>query len=140
LRPGGSYISYHRGGHCVEDRITRIEPFRLLEHTFWVHINPTALVTWELSDVKDGCRLALTHALHIADVRIASDALGDDVTVILSRNGAGWQRLLDKLAQTVHGQPTTWSQEDQQALQERYAAMLQKGKLVEHTRPGNDAT
>jgi hypothetical protein len=43
LRPGGSYISYHRGGHCV-DRITRIEPFRLLEHTFWVHINPTALV------------------------------------------------------------------------------------------------
>ncbi len=66
----------------------------------------------------------LIHALDIDDVRTASNALGDDVTVILSRNGAGWHRLLDKLAETLNGQSTAWSEEDQKALQERYAAML----------------
>jgi uncharacterized protein YndB with AHSA1/START domain len=124
LRPGGNYISHHRGGQRVVDRITRMEQPRLLEHTFWVHINPTARVTWELSPVGNGCQLVLTHALDIDDVRTASNALGDDVTVILSRNGAGWHRLLDKLAETLNGQSTAWSEEDQKALQERYAAML----------------
>lgn len=124
LQPGGDYISYHRGGDRVVDRITRMEPPRLLEHTFWVHINPAARVTWELSQVENGCRLVLTHGLDIDDVRTASHALGDDVTVILSRSGAGWHRLLDKLAETLNGQSMAWSVEDQQALQERYAAML----------------
>jgi hypothetical protein len=44
--------------------------------------------------------------------------------VILSRNGAGWHRLLDKLAEMLNGQSAAWSAEDQKALQERYAAML----------------
>jgi hypothetical protein len=35
-----------------------------------------------------------------------------------------WHRLLDKLAETLTGQSTAWSAEDQKALQERYAAML----------------
>jgi hypothetical protein len=35
-----------------------------------------------------------------------------------------WHRLLDELAETLTGQSTAWSAEDQKALQERYAAML----------------
>jgi uncharacterized protein YndB with AHSA1/START domain len=74
LQPGGNYFSYHRGGDRVVDRITRVRPPRLLEHTFWVHINPAARVTWELGQVENGCRLVLTHALAIEDVRTASHA------------------------------------------------------------------
>jgi uncharacterized protein YndB with AHSA1/START domain len=125
LRPGGQYVSYHRGGDRVVDRVTRVEPPRLFEHTFWVSINPTALVTWELSRTGEGCRLVLTHSLDIDDVRTAAQAFGNDITAILSRNGAGWHRLLDKLAGTLDGRTTNWSEQDQKILQERYAAMLQ---------------
>jgi uncharacterized protein YndB with AHSA1/START domain len=126
LRPGGHYITRHGTGDEVVDRITRLEPPRLLEHTFWVHINPTALVAWELSPAAGGCRLVLTHTLDIEDVRTAARtmALGDDLTAIVSRNSAGWHRLLDKLTWTLDGRDVPWSERDQQALQERYAAML----------------
>lgn len=126
LRPGGRYVTRHGTGDVVTDHITRLEPPRLLEHTFWVHVNPTALVTWELSPAEGGCRLVLTHSLDVEDVRTAARtaALGDDLTVIVSRNGAGWHRLLDKLTWTLDGRDVPWSAQDQQALQERYAAML----------------
>ena len=124
LRPGGHYISYHRGGERVVDRITRVEPPRLFEHTFWAHLNPTALVTWDLREAEEGCRLVLTHSLDIDDVRTASQTLGDAISVILSRNGAGWHRLLDMLAGKLDGRAATWSEQDQKNLQERYAAML----------------
>jgi uncharacterized protein YndB with AHSA1/START domain len=126
LQPGGHVISHHRGGDRVVDHIVRLEPPRLFEHTFWVHVNPTALVTWELTPAEEGCVLVLTHSLSLADVRAAAAtvALGDDVTVILSRNGAGWHRLLDLLEATLDGRNTPWSEQAQKALQDRYAAML----------------
>jgi hypothetical protein len=124
VRPGGHYISYHRDGNRVVDHIPRVEPPRLFEHTFWVHINPTALVIWELTQVQDGCQLVLRHVLGVDDVRTASTVLGEPATVILFRNGAGWHRLLDKLSETLNGQPALWSGEDHKTLQDRYAAML----------------
>ena len=126
LKPGGQYVSYHRGGDRVVDRILRLDPPRLFEHTFWVHVNPTAVVTWELSPIEGGCLLRLTHSLGMEDLRTATAtvARGDDFTMILSRNGAGWHRLLDKLQASLDGTSDTWSEEDQKRLQDRYAAML----------------
>src|SRR4029077_13260225 len=63
LRPGGRYVTRHRTGDEVLDLIPRLEPPRLLEHTFWEHVNPSARVTWELSPAGDGCRLVLTPPL-----------------------------------------------------------------------------
>lgn len=108
------------------DRIVRLEPPRLFEHTFWVHVNPTALVTWQLSPAELGCLLELTHSLGTDDVRAAAAtvASGDDFTIILSRNGAGWHRLLHVLDEALDGRSTQWSEQDQRALQDRYATML----------------
>jgi uncharacterized protein YndB with AHSA1/START domain len=126
LKPGGEYVSYHRSGDRVADRVLRIGPPRLFEHTYWVQVNPTAVVTWELSPTEEGCRLTLTHSLAMEDVRTAAAtvAQGDAISVILSRNAAGWHRLLDKLAASLDGRSTEWSAQDQQALQERYAGLL----------------
>jgi uncharacterized protein YndB with AHSA1/START domain len=125
-QPGGNFITYHQGGIRVVDRILRIEPPSLFEHTYWVHVNPSAVVRWELAPTEEGCRLVLTHSLSMDDVRAAAAtvAQGDDPTVILSRNAAGWHRLLDKLEATLDGQSTDWSELDQRALRDRYAAML----------------
>jgi uncharacterized protein YndB with AHSA1/START domain len=126
LQLGGHYISYHGNGERVVDRILRLDPPRLFEHTYWVHVNPTAVVSWELSPIEEGCLLVLTHSLGMDDIRAAAAtvARGNDFTVIVSRNGAGWHRLLDKLEATLDGHSTDWSEEAQRALQARYAAML----------------
>lgn len=126
LRVGGAYVTYHGTGDRVVDRVVRLEPPRLFEHTFWVHVNPSALVTWELAPFEDGCRLTLTHSLDLADVRTAAAtvAVGDDFRIILSRNGAGWHRLLDKLGADLDERDEPWSEADQRALQDRYAALL----------------
>jgi len=126
LQPGGRYVSFHGTGDRVVDRILRLEPPTLFEHTFWEQANPTAVVTWQLSPTDEGCLLVLTHALGMSDVRAAAltVARGDDFTLILSRNGAGWHRLLDKLEATLAGQSADWSEQAQRELQERYAALL----------------
>jgi uncharacterized protein YndB with AHSA1/START domain len=128
LRPGGHYITHHRTGDRVVDRITRLEPPRLLEHTFWEHVNPSARVTWELSPAGDGCRLVLTHRLSLEDVRraAATVAAGDDIVTIISRNCAGWHRLLDMLAATLDGPPAPRTDQGHKALQEHYAALLKE--------------
>lgn len=128
LRPGGRYVTRHRTGDEVIDLITRLEPPRLLEHTFWEHVNPSARVTWELSPAGDGCRLVLTHRLSLGDIRraAATMAAGDDVITIISRNCAGWHHLLDVLAATLDGRRAPWSDQDQKDCQERYAALVKQ--------------
>jgi uncharacterized protein YndB with AHSA1/START domain len=126
LQPGGRYISHHGTGDTVVDRVVRLEPPRLFEHTFWVHVNPTALVTWELTPTDDGCRLVLTHILSMDDVRYTAESVarGDSIALILSRNAAGWHQLLDKLEAKLEGHDAPWSDESHRALLDKYAALL----------------
>lgn len=126
LRPGGEYVTHHGSGDRVVDRVVRVDPPHLFEHTFWVHVNPTALVTWELHPVADGCLLVLTHSLALDDVHMAAAKLGmgDDDTTILARNGAGWHHLLDRLESRLDERAPDWSEESQRELQGRYAALL----------------
>ena len=125
-QPGGQYVTYHGTGDRVVDRILRIQPPRLLEHTFWVHVNPSAVVTWGISPIQGGCLLTLTHGLDLDDIRAAAATIarGDDEATILSRNAAGWHRLLDRLEASLGGRAVPWSPADQRALQQRYAALL----------------
>jgi uncharacterized protein YndB with AHSA1/START domain len=126
LKVGGQYVSYHGDGFRVVDRIVRLEPPTLLEHTFWVQVNPSALVTWDLRSVDEGCVLMLTHSLSMDDIRAAAATIakGDDPTVILSRNAAGWHHLLDKLEAALDGRSLDRSEEEQKNLREHYAAVL----------------
>ncbi|HVX29200.1 MAG TPA: SRPBCC family protein [Nitrolancea sp.] len=126
LRPGGRYVTHHGNGMTVVDRVERVEPPHLLQHTFWLDVNPSALVTWELSPTEHGCRLTLTHKLSRADVEAAANSVaqGDSVTLILSRNAAGWHQLLNKLAARLAGRDGTCSDEGHQALLARYAKLV----------------
>lgn len=124
LKPGGAYISYHRGDMRVVDRIVRLEPPKLLEHTFWAEVNPSALVTWELHPSEQDCVLVLSHSLSMADIQAARQRFGDDPMVILSRNAAGWHHLLDKLGAALQSTELEWSEQAQKELQTHYAAML----------------
>lgn len=126
LRVGGRYVLVHRSPdgsteQRVEDKVVRLEPPRLFEHTFWLELNPSALVTWELTPVEAGTRLDLTHALDLADIKAAGQVAGGaDIVTIMSRNGAGWHRILDLLGADLDG---TEPPEDPDR-QQRYAAML----------------
>lgn len=126
LRPGGHYVTHHGIGDRVVDRVMRVEPPRLFEHTFWIHVNPSVLVTWELHPIGDECLLVLTHSLAIDDLHLAAATLGlgDDGVTILARNGSGWHRLLDLLEALLDERTTEWSEEAQRELQRRYATML----------------
>lgn len=103
LRVGGEYVSYHATGDRVVDHIVRLDPPRLLEHTFWQHINPDARVTYRLEPVVEGTRLLLTHTMTTADLRTAADALAweGDPYDLVSRTSQGWARLLDTLAASL---------------------------------------
>lgn len=108
-QPGGAYVVEHGNGMRVEDRVLRVEPPTLFEHTFWAQLNPDATVTWELAEdgtavdgaaeAGDAARLTLTHRLSDADIdnALATVAAGDDRGAVIARNAAGWRRLLDRL-------------------------------------------
>lgn len=99
LRPGGAYVVGHGQGGPVADRVLRVEPPTLFEHTFRAPVNPDSRVTWELADAPDGSMLTLTHRLSDADLEnaAATVAAGDDRGLIIARNAAGWRRVLDTL-------------------------------------------
>lgn len=124
LREGGEYVTYHETGDRVVDRITRLEPPRVFEHTFWVHLNPDARVSYELEPAAEGCRLVLTHRLTTHDLAVAAEAYGwDDPMAQVPRTAAGWHRLLDRLESTLDGlQPDPSGHGPE--LVERYAAKL----------------
>jgi uncharacterized protein YndB with AHSA1/START domain len=126
LRVGGKYVSHHSNGDTVVDQIVKVEPPRLLVHTWWAHVNPSALVTWELTSVDGGCKLVLTHALTIEDAQTAAAGIGspDQWPTMLARNGAGWHHLLDMVDAHLNGVKLEWSGEMQEQLQERYAVLL----------------
>jgi uncharacterized protein YndB with AHSA1/START domain len=100
LRPGGEHVIDHGAGLRVVDRVLRVEPPTVLEHTFWASVNPDARVLWILRGTTEGCRLTFTHRMSDADIEnaAATIAAGDDRGRIIARNAAGWRRLLDSLA------------------------------------------
>ncbi|HEX4225825.1 MAG TPA: SRPBCC family protein [Pseudonocardiaceae bacterium] len=130
LRVGGRYVMIHTSPdgskeQRVEDRVVRLEPPRLFEHTFWLEVNPSALVTWELTPTGDGTRLDLTHALDRADLAAAATiGGGEDIVTVISRNAAGWHRLLDRITAQLDDVAQPWSRSAQQELQQRYASMV----------------
>ncbi len=124
LRPCGEYVSHHGPDrHRVVDHVVRLDPPYLFEHTFWETVNPSALVTWKLVGADGGTLLVLTHALDHDDIAQAAATLaqGYHPVTIMSRNAAGWHRMLDRLEATVDGRELAWSTEDQERLRERYA-------------------
>jgi uncharacterized protein YndB with AHSA1/START domain len=125
-RVGGEYVTYHRGGQRVVDRVVVFDPPSVFEHTFWVEVNPSALVRWEIQRDDDGSVLTLTHTMSVDDLRRAAEgpAVGDSFATILSRNGAGWHHILDRLAATLDGKDLERSAVEMQALQQQYAALL----------------
>lgn len=130
LRVGGQYVLVHTSPdgskvQRVEDKVVRLEPPRLFEHTFWLEVNPSALVTWELTPTDEGTRLDLTHALDRADLAAAATiGGGEDIVTVISRNAAGWHQLLDRITALLDGGGRPWSQSAHQDLQQRYAAMV----------------
>lgn len=128
LRQGGQYVTRHQGDHRVVDRVLRLEPPRLFEHTFFEYVNPSAVMTWQLSPRSaSACQLALTHILSMDDVHSAmnSVAAGNDPITILSRNAAGWHQLLDLIQTQLGEEIPARSPDEQQALQQRYADLIQ---------------
>ena len=103
LRVGGDYVSHHATGDRVVDRIVRLEPPHVLAHTFWQHMNPDALVTYELQSIDDGTLLVLTHEMTESDLRNAAESMqwDGDVYDLLSRTAAGWPRLLTALSSSL---------------------------------------
>jgi uncharacterized protein YndB with AHSA1/START domain len=126
LHPGGRYVTHHGNGMTVIDRVERVEPPHLFQHTFWIEVNPSALVTWELSPTDTGCHLTLTHRMSQADIEAAANSVakGDSFALILARNAAGWHQLLDKLEARLGGRDRPWTDEEHQKLLARYAAMV----------------
>lgn len=103
LRVDGEYVSHHETGDRVVDRIVRLEPPRVFAHTFWQHLNPDSLVTYELTPIAEGTLLVLTHELTEDDLRMAADAFAADVDIyeLLSRTAGGWPRLLVALTESL---------------------------------------
>lgn len=126
-RQGGQYVIHHQGDHRVVDRVLRVEPPRLFEHTYFEHLNPGAVVTWALGPAHaGGCSLTLTHVLTTDDVRgaLSGVAAGDDEITVLSRNAAGWHQLLDLLRTHLGEDVPARSLDERLALQRRYAELL----------------
>jgi uncharacterized protein YndB with AHSA1/START domain len=92
------------------DRVLRVEPLRVFEHTF--HGAPS-VVRWELRPDGDGCLLVLTHTQR-----------GPAVAAEAARTLAGWHELLDLLGQALDGRPVEWSRRAWEQLRDAYAARL----------------
>ncbi|MCP2341568.1 SRPBCC domain-containing protein [Actinomadura rupiterrae] len=125
LRPGGRIVMVHMGTHRVEDEVLAVDPPHRLEHTYFKQANPSAVVTWEVSEMGGGSRLTLTHALDMDDIRAVSTGQDVDPTTILARNGAGWHHLLDTIELRLRGEPIPdWPPEDRQSLQKHYTQLV----------------
>ena len=111
LVPGGRYVSHHGSGEeetVVEDRVLRVEPPTLFEHTFWVETAPRSVVRWELTPVDGGTELVLTHSF------------GPDEVPNRALNAAGWHHILDTLAERLDDGEAATSPEAVHELEPRY--------------------
>jgi uncharacterized protein YndB with AHSA1/START domain len=68
-------------------RVLRLEPQRLLEHSWFENIPPAAIIAWQIEPEGEGCCLTLTH----------SGGPVDDGP----RTAAGWTMILGSLARSL---------------------------------------
>lgn len=93
---GGAFVTEHDDADDrAEDRILRIDPPHLLEHTWWEEMNPDGVVRWELESHPEGCLLTLTYA--------APPESSDD----WGRDMAGWHVMVELLAAYLDGVPVS---------------------------------
>jgi uncharacterized protein YndB with AHSA1/START domain len=109
LREGGPF-DYRFRAADIETRgtVLRLEPPRLLEHSWFDNLPPGSVVRWSLEPDGDGCVLTLTHIFREPD-----DA---------PRTAAGWTDLLDSLAASLGEQPGEGLTESWPEQRDLYAA------------------
>jgi uncharacterized protein YndB with AHSA1/START domain len=101
LRDGGALVARH-GGEGVpdmvfNDRILKVQPKTLLEHTFGAGTEGEAaahVVRWELRPDGQGCALTLTHFFDENDV---------------PRDSAGWHQCFERMEASLEGRPQPFS-------------------------------
>jgi uncharacterized protein YndB with AHSA1/START domain len=117
LTPGGRLAFHFPNGFVNRGHVRRIEPGRLLEHTWSEQSPPMSLVRWELEPAETGSRLVLTHSFHQPPPR--SD---------LINTAASWHLMLDRLPGAAAGQAADWSGDEWQALHDGYAERFTRGR------------
>ena len=115
LKEGGALAFHFPNGFVNRGHVRRVEPPRLLEHTWSENEPPMSLVRWELEPEGDGCRLVLVHSFHQPPPRSA-----------LITTAASWHLMLDRLPGAVSGQAAEWSRDEWQALHDWYAEKFRK--------------
>jgi hypothetical protein len=88
--------------------IRRVEPPTLLEHT---HVDPGALMRWELEPVDSGCVLRVSHFVTDAD-----SAIGNCYVV-------GLHTSLTRLEPCLAGRPVPWDWDAFAVAQAHYATL-----------------
>lgn len=92
-RAGGRYVEHHdHVGLSMEGQVTRFEPPRAFEHTWWgvtPEGEPDPRILWEIHPDKQGSRLVVTYLFPSLDG--AHEAL------------AGWEICIDILAAILDG-------------------------------------
>jgi uncharacterized protein YndB with AHSA1/START domain len=93
LRPGAKlrYYSPNRKRVFVVGEILAIDPPRKLSHTFVFTFRPErpTIVTWDLEEVPEGCRVTLTHGGFTDQAATHKGVVG------------GWREILDLLRVTL---------------------------------------
>lgn len=90
LRPGARlrYVSPNGKRVFIVGEVVEVDPPRRFAHTYWFTMwkggGPT-LVTWELTEEADGCRVTVTHSGWTAEHEAAE------------KTGAGWREILGLL-------------------------------------------
>jgi uncharacterized protein YndB with AHSA1/START domain len=109
LREGGPFHYRLRQADIgTVGKVLRLEPPRLLEHSWFDNEPPGSVVRWALEPDGDGCILTLTHHF-----RAPEDA---------PRTAAGWTDLLGSLAASLGEPPVEGERDNWPALRDAYAA------------------
>jgi uncharacterized protein YndB with AHSA1/START domain len=111
LREGGEMVMAAVGGEPppMTFAILRVEPPTLLEHT---HVDPGALLRWELEAVETGCVLRLSH--FVTDVPMAIERC----------YVVGLHASLSRLEPCLAGVPVPWDWDGFARDQQAYAAVV----------------
>lgn len=95
LRPGAR-LRYYSPDHervFIVGEVVEVEPPRKFAHTYWFTTwksGPPTLVTWELEEEAEGCRVTVTHS-----------GWTEEHGKQAEKSGAGWKQILGLLKQEL---------------------------------------